>query len=351
MRRQRKNPAGQEILSAEHEEDRMEFTKMQGCGNDYVYVNEFREKVDPEKKPDLVRKMSDRHFGVGSDGVIFIRPTLKADCEMEMWNADGTRSEMCGNGIRCVARYAYDRGIVRAKEFSVESFGKIKKMQIFEENGKVKWVRVNMGTPVLTPEQVPADPNMTGKAGQVSEYTFGEHTEKVLKEYPILCGGEEYTMTCVSMGNPHAVIFLEEEPGDGKGQETASEASSDIFLLGKTAFLSRMTPALRKLDLERTGPMFEHHACFPARTNTEFVVVKDRTHAEMRVWERGAGETFACGTGACAVAVACILNGKCEPKMEIRLLGGSLTVEWDQKENQVYMTGPAEYVYEGTWED
>ncbi len=321
----------------------MEFTKMQGCGNDYVYVNQFREKVDEDKKPELVRKMSDRHFGVGSDGVIFIRPSMKAECEMEMWNADGTRSEMCGNGIRCVARYAYDRGIVRSKAFTVESAGKLKKMQIFEDNGKVTGVRVNMGAPILEPEQVPVDPEKTGKSGDISCYENGDVKSAVAKEYPIIVDGTEYAMTCVSMGNPHAVIFLEEAEG------AALPENPDA--IGKEAYLQKMATPLRKLDIETIGPKFENHPCFPRRTNTEFVVVKDRSHLEMRVWERGAGETFACGTGACAVATAAILCGKAEDKMQIRLLGGTLEIEWDKQENAIYMTGPAEYVFDGVWDD
>lgn len=277
----------------------MKFTKMHGCGNDYVYINGAVEIVPEQDKPELVRKMSDRHFGVGSDGVIFINPSTEADFEMEMWNADGTRAEMCGNGIRCVAKYVYDNGLTDQTSISIISAGKIKYLDLTILDGKVSMVKVNMGSPILEPALVPV----------VSD------KEQVVDE-PITVQDKEYHMTCVSMGNPHAVIFVDE---------------------------------VQNMELEKIGPDFENHKCFPKRTNTEFVKIVDRNHVEMRVWERGTGETLACGTGCCATAVACVLNGLTDEKVTVKLLGGELSIEWDRKENVVYMTGPAETVFEGDW--
>ncbi|MCR5715477.1 MAG: diaminopimelate epimerase [Lachnospiraceae bacterium] len=282
----------------------MKFTKMQGCGNDYVYINGMKEKIAPEKKPALVREMSDRHFGVGSDGVIFINDALKADFEMEMWNADGTRSEMCGNGIRCVAKYVYDKGLTRAKEISIISGGQIKYLTLKTGTDQtVEEVRVDMGAPILVPEQIPV--------------TAAEGKAQVVNE-PIEVDGKTYAMTCVSMGNPHAVVFMDD---------------------------------VEHLDIEAIGPKFEHHPYFPKRVNTEFVQVVDESHVIMRVWERGTGETLACGTGACATAVACALNGKTGNRTEVKLLGGTLQIEWDRDKNTVLMTGPAKFVFEGEWPD
>ena len=278
----------------------MKFTKMQGCGNDYVYVNGFEEKIDAQQKPELVRKLSDRHFGIGGDGVIFINPSDVADCEMEMYNADGSRSEMCGNGIRCVAKYVYDNGLVNAEEFTIVSAGQIKYMKLTVENGVATRVRVNMGSPILEPAQIPVT-------------VEGDRALDV----PIEVQGRQYRMTCVSMGNPHAVIFAEQ---------------------------------VAQLELEKIGPYFENHTYFPRRTNTEFVEVLDRSHVFMRVWERGTGETLACGTGCCATAVACILNGKTDDKVIVKVLGGEIEIEWDREANVVYMTGPAETVFEGVVE-
>ncbi|MBP3470583.1 MAG: diaminopimelate epimerase [Lachnospiraceae bacterium] len=276
----------------------MKFVKMQGCGNDYVYIDGSKETV--ENKPEVVRKLSDRHFGIGGDGVIFINPSKIADFEMEMYNADGSRSEMCGNGIRCVAKYVYDYGLTDQTEITIESAGKIKYIRLFIKDGKVDQVRVNMGAPELSAVNVPV------KA----------ETEQVI-DAPIMVDGTEYRMTCVSMGNPHAVIFMDE---------------------------------IQNLPMERIGPKFEHHPCFPNRTNTEFVKVVDRHTVDMRVWERGTGETLACGTGCCATAVACVLNQKTEDEITVRLLGGELKIRWDREENCIYMTGPARVVFEGTIE-
>lgn len=276
----------------------MKFTKMQGLGNDYVYVNCLKEKIaDP---PELARKISDRHFGVGSDGLIMINPSDKADFEMEMYNADGSRAEMCGNGIRCVAKYVYDYGLTDKTYISVETLAGIKYLDLTVEDGKVSLVKVDMGQPILEPEKIP----VASKGSRVVDE-------------PLLVDGKEYRMTCVSMGNPHAVIFVDED--------------------------------VKNLPLEKIGPSFENHICFPKRVNTEFVRVIDRHTAEMRVWERGSGETLACGTGTCAVAVACVLNGLTEDAITVHLLGGDLYIEWDREKNTVYMTGPAEVVFDGEW--
>lgn len=278
----------------------MKFTKMEGCGNDYVYVDGSKEHVPAEQKRDLVKRLSDRHFGIGGDGVIFINPSGEADFEMEMYNMDGSRSEMCGNGIRCVGKYVYDHGLTDKTDITVVSCGKVKYLQLSvdETTGKVQTVRVNMGSPVLEAAEIPV-------VAQGSP---------VVNE-SIRVAGAEYRMTCVSMGNPHAVIFVD-----------------------------------RMIDDEtmlRIGPEFESHERFPRRTNTEFVEVVSRDYVRMRVWERGTGETLACGTGACAVAVACVLNGLADTKVTVELLGGKLQIEWDRQENIVYMTGPATTVFEG----
>lgn len=291
----------------------MKFTKMQGCGNDYVYINGFQEKIPAEEKQELVRRLSDRHFGIGGDGIIFINPAEEADFEMEMYNADGTRAEMCGNGIRCVAKFVYDKGLTEAEHITVISAGQIKYLSMVIhrqhpwDRGVVKKVRVNMGSPILNPEQIPVETE------NIRSCANGEMKDRVVNE-PVEVNGEEYFMTCVSMGNPHAVVFMED---------------------------------VRNLDLERIGPAFENHPCFPKRVNTEFVEVLDRQHVFMRVWERGTGETLACGTGCCATAAACVLNGLTDSKVTVKLLGGELEIEWDRDQNLIYMTGPAEIVFEG----
>ena len=276
----------------------MKFTKMQGLGNDYVYVNCLKETIaDP---PALAKKISDRHFGVGSDGLIMINPSDKADFEMEMYNADGSRAEMCGNGIRCVAKYVYDYGLTDKTRISVETLAGIKYLDLTVENGKVSLVRVDMGRPILDPENIPVQ----------------AEGSRVVDE-PLTVDGKEYRMTCVSMGNPHAVIFVDQD--------------------------------VRELPLEQIGPSFESHERFPKRINTEFARVLDRRTVEMRVWERGSGETLACGTGTCATAVACVLNGLTEDEITVHLLGGDLYIKWDREKDTVYMTGPAETVFDGEW--
>lgn len=281
----------------------MKFTKMQGCGNDYVYVNGFAENIPAVEKPALVRRISDRHFGIGSDGVIFINPTEEADFEMEMYNADGSRSEMCGNGIRCVGKYVYDKGLTDKTELTVVSAGQIKYLHLTVEQGSVSLVRVNMGAPILNPEEVPVMPPDKEKKEQIVGETIG-----------IPETGEAFAVTCVSMGNPHAVVFMEN---------------------------------VKNLEIEKIGPLFENHVWFPNRTNTEFVRIIDEKNVEMRVWERGTGETLACGTGCCATVVACVLNGLTEEDVTVHVLGGEIEVFWNRKENLVYMTGPAETVFEG----
>ncbi|EOS68570.1 diaminopimelate epimerase [Lachnospiraceae bacterium MD308] len=276
----------------------MRFTKMHGLGNDYIYVNCFKEYI--ENPPKVARFVSDRHFGVGSDGLIMINPSKCADFEMEMYNADGSRSEMCGNGIRCVAKYVYDYGLTDKTSISVETLGGIKYLELTVKDGKTELVRVNMGKPELSPKLIPV--------------VSGSPEDEAVIDAPILVGGREYRMTSVSMGNPHTVVYVDDVDG---------------------------------LDIEEIGPKFENHERFPNRVNTEFVKVLDRHTAQMRVWERGSGETLACGTGACAVAVSCILNGLTEDKVTVKLLGGDLEIEWDREADVVYMTGPATVVFDG----
>lgn len=273
----------------------MKFTKMQGLGNDYVYVNCFEEKI--ENPPAVARYVSDRHFGIGSDGLIMINPSEVADFEMEMYNADGSRGEMCGNGIRCVAKYVYDYGLTDKTQISVETLGGIKYLDLTVKDGKVVLVKVDMGKPELKSDLIPI----------ISE------NEKVIDE-PIEVDGQVYHMTGVSMGNPHTVIYVDD---------------------------------VKNLDLEKIGPKFENHERFPKRINTEFVHCIDRNTVEMRVWERGSGETLACGTGACAVAVASILNNLTDTRVTVKLLGGDLQIEWDREKNHVFMTGLVKVVFDG----
>ncbi|MDO5426099.1 MAG: diaminopimelate epimerase [Eubacteriales bacterium] len=273
----------------------MKFTKMHGIGNDYVYVNCLQETVgDPHA---VAKFVSDRHFGIGSDGLILIKPSEKADFEMDMYNADGSQGAMCGNGIRCVAKYVYDYGLTEKTSLCIDTKSGIKYLDLTVRDGKVALVKVNMGTPVLKAAQIPF---LTEKEEAVSE--------------PLEVDGKVWNVTAVSMGNPHAVVYLDD---------------------------------VKNLAIAEIGPKFEHHACFPDRVNTEFVNVLDDHTVEMRVWERGAGETMACGTGACAVAVASILNGYTKENVTVKLLGGDLEIFWDRKENLVYMTGPATTVFDG----
>lgn len=275
----------------------MKFTKMHGCGNDYVYVNLFEEQLtDPSK---LSIAVSDRHFGIGSDGLITIGPSESADFRMRIYNADGSEAEMCGNGIRCVAKYVYDHGMTDKTELTVESGAGIKTLSLVIEDGRVAQVRVDMGEPLLAPEEIPV----------------AASGERVVDE-PIVVGEKEWRMTCVSMGNPHAVVFVED---------------AETF------------------PIEQYGPQFEHHERFPRRTNTEFVQVHSRSEVSMRVWERGSAETWACGTGACATVMACILNGYTDREVLVHLRGGDLVIAYDPKQNRVYMTGPATEVFSGEY--
>ena len=276
----------------------MKFTKMHGCGNDYVYVNLFEETItDPAK---LSMQVSDRHFGIGSDGLITIGASEKADFRMRIYNADGSEAEMCGNGIRCVAKYVYDHHLTDKREITVETGAGIKTLQMMVENGKVAKVRVDMGQPILKPELIPVQAK----------------GEQVVNEL-ITAAGKEWHMTCVSMGNPHAVVFVDQ---------------------------------VEDFDLETYGPAFENHERFPKRTNTEFVQVISRKEASMRVWERGSAETFACGTGTCASVMACILNGLTDNQVLVHLRGGDLEIEYDPESNHIFMTGPATEVFHGEWE-
>ena len=279
----------------------MKFTKMHGCGNDYIYVDGAREQIEPEKKPELARRLSDRHFGIGGDGVIFINPSDQADFEMEMYNMDGSRAEMCGNGIRCVAKFVYDKGLTEKTSLSIISFGRIRYLDLTVQDGEVSTVRVNMGAPILKAADIP----VVSLKGENEDSVIGEEIE---------VDGRIYQMTCVSMGNPHAVVFLER---------------------------------VNDLKLEELGPKFENHERFPDRINTEFVRAIDRKNLEMRVWERGSGETMACGTGACATAVAAVLNGYADREVTVHLLGGDLDICWSETDNCVYMTGPAATVFRG----
>lgn len=278
------------------EEILVKFTKMHGCGNDYIYVNCFTEKI--EEPSVIAKKVSDRHFGIGSDGLILICPSETADFKMRMFNADGSEGKMCGNGIRCVAKYVYDNGMTDKEVITVETLSGIKTLQLAVSEGRVQAVTVDMGAPVLTPSQIPVKCEGDRMINQL-----------------VSVGGKEYYITCVSMGNPHAVVFTEEE--------------------------------VTALNLEKTGPLFENHEIFPDRVNTEFIHVIDEKTIDMRVWERGSGETLACGTGACASVVACVLNHKTEDEVLVHLLGGDLEVRYDREKNTVLLTGPAEFICTG----
>ncbi len=275
----------------------MKFTKMHGIGNDYVYVNCFEEAV--ENPGALSEVISDRHFGIGSDGLILIKPSDKADFFMEMYNADGSQGKMCGNGIRCVGKYVYDNGLTDKTDITVDTLSGIKYLRLNVTDGKVGSVRVNMGSPILKSELIPV--KLDGD---------------MVVDRPVDIDGTEYRITCVSVGNPHCITYMD---------------------------------SVDKLAIETIGPKFENNSIFPDRVNTEFVRVIDRDNLQMRVWERGSGETLACGTGACATAVASILNNVCNESVTIHLIGGDLRITWDRKDNLIYMEGPAETVYTGEW--
>lgn len=273
----------------------MKFTKMHGCGNDYVYVNLFEEQIENPAKVSIA--VSDRHFGIGSDGLITIGASEIADFRMRIYNADGSEAEMCGNGIRCVAKYVYDHKLTDKTEITVETGAGVKTLQLTVEDDKVTLVRVDMGKPILTPDEIPV----------VAD------GDRVVDE-PIVVDDKEWRMTCVSMGNPHAVVFVDD---------------------------------VAHFELEKYGPLFENHVRFPKRTNTEFVQIISRNEAIMRVWERGSAETWACGTGTCATVMACILNGLTDNEVLVHLRGGDLRIAYDAKSNHIFMTGPATEVFEG----
>ena len=273
----------------------MHFTKMQGIGNDYVYVDCTRESV---ANPNiLARQISDRHFGVGSDGLVLILPGTQGDFCMRMFNADGSEAEMCGNASRCVGKYVYERGLTNKDTIRLETGDGIKTLQLNLKAGKVVSVTVDMGAPKFLPEEIP---------------TLLEKTKDIQLEV----NRSLFNVTCVNMGNPHCIVFLEN---------------------------------VEDFDISSWGPCFEHHAVFPERINTEFVSVMDMNHLRMRVWERGAGETMACGTGACAALVAASIIGKSKNKAQLILNGGTLDIEWDKKTGHVMMSGPADFVFEGEW--
>ena len=274
----------------------MKFTKMHGCGNDYVYVNCFEETI--ENPNETAKFVSDRHFGIGSDGMICIHPSDKADFRMAMYNSDGTEGAMCGNGVRCIAKYVYDYGLTDKTTITIETKGGIKELDLTVEDGKVTWVNVDMEAPVLEADKIPV--------------IYDE--EKKVIDKPVIVDGREYRITCVSMGNPHGVVFVD---------------------------------SVDDLDIEKLGPMFEHHPMFPDRVNTEFIQVVDDHTIRMRVWERGAGETLACGTGACASAYASYLNQKTGNKVLVHLLGGDLQIEYDEEKHTIFMKGPATQVFDG----
>ena len=282
----------------------MKFTKMHGIGNDYVYVNGFAEQVaDPAA---VARKVSDRHFGIGSDGLILILPSDKADARMRMFNADGSEGEMCGNGIRCVAKYAWDHGLSRSNPMRIETGRGVLTLALRTGgDGKVEQVTVNMGEPILQPEKIPFDSakSKPTKCAQVYRYALE---------------GDEMDVVPVSMGNPHSVTFVED---------------------------------VQKLDLNRIGPLAERHPAFPKRVNAHWAQVMSRSEIRMRTWERGSGITWACGTGACAVLVAGVLTGRSERKALVHLPGGDLQIEWRESDNNVYMTGPATEVFSGEWNE
>ncbi|MGN0535882.1 MAG: diaminopimelate epimerase [Eubacterium sp.] len=276
----------------------MRFTKMHGCGNDYIYIDCFKETVENESETAL--KLSDRHFGIGGDGLILIKKGTKADFEMVMYNSDGSRGAMCGNGIRCVAKYVYDNHYTDKTSFTVESMGAVKYIDVTVENGKAVSARVDMGRPILKADDIPVKCDGERAVNQ-----------------KVIADGREFSMTCVSMGNPHAVMFIDESPRD--------------------------------FDLEHYGKIFEGNTeLFPDRVNAEFAKVIDRKNIEMRVYERGTGETLACGTGTCATVVAAILNGLTDNDVTVHLLGGDLQIQWSGNEDDsVFMTGPATTVFEG----
>ena len=275
------------------------FTKMHGLGNDYVYIDAIHQKIENESS--LAQFVSKRHFGIGSDGLILICESKIADFKMRMFNSDGSEAEMCGNGIRCVGKFVYDKGLTSKTEVTIETLAGIKSLQLNVKKGKVETVRVDMGEPILEAEKIPV--------------LSGETPVKSLKLRAL---DKDFIFTCVSMGNPHAITIVHD---------------------------------VKNFDVEEYGKILEVDKAFPNKTNVEFIEIEDENNIKMRVWERGAGETLACGTGACATAVACNLNEKTNREVNVKLLGGNLKIEWNKNDNHVYMTGPAVTVFEGVLED
>ena len=273
----------------------IKFTKMQGLGNDYVYIDAIHQKIENES--DLAQFVSNRHFGIGSDGLILICKSDVADFKMRMFNQDGSEAEMCGNGIRCVGKFVYDKGLTNKTEITIETVAGLKKLKLNTKEGKVSTVKVDMGEPILEPEKIPVDSN-----------------ENPVKNLKLEAEGKQFNFTCVSMGNPHAITIVDE---------------------------------VKDFDVEKYGKVIEIDKHFPKRINVEFIQIIDKNNIKMRVWERGAGETLACGTGACASVVSCCINNQTDRKVKVELLGGDLEIEWNKQDNHVYMTGPAVTVFEG----
>ena len=273
----------------------IKFTKMHGLGNDYVYIDAINQKIENESS--LAKFVSNRHFGIGSDGLILICKSEIADFKMRMFNSDGSEAEMCGNGIRCVGKFVYDKGLTNKTTVKIETLAGIKTLILNIKDGKVETARVDMGEPILEAEKIPV----------IS-------TEKPVKNLELEAENKKFKFTCVSMGNPHAITIVENT---------------------------------KEFDVEKYGKVLEIDKAFPKKANIEFAQIIDRQNINMRVWERGAGETLACGTGACATAVACNLNGLTDRKVNIELLGGTLNIEWNETDNHVYMTGPAVTVFDG----
>ncbi len=279
-------------------ENKLNFSKMQGIGNDYIYINAT--ETDLKDPSALAKKLSDRHFGIGADGLVLIRPSDQADFMMDIYNSDGSLALMCGNAIRCVGKYVYDRQLTSQKNLTIETRSGIRQLSLELKKGTVCQVTVNMGIPDLTPSALPV-----------------RWQDSQMVEEPIAIAGKLYQITCLSVGNPHVVVFLD---------------------------------SIDNLDLQKIGPCFEHHTLFPDGVNTEFVRIVDRRTIQMRVWERGSGETLACGTGACAAVTAAVLTDRTDRSVTVHLPGGDLSIEWRKKDNTLYMTGPAVHVFDG-WID
>ena len=277
----------------------IKFTKMHGAGNDYVYIDAINQNI--EKREELAKLVSDRHFGIGSDGLILICESKIADFRMQMFNSDGTEAEMCGNGIRCVGKFVYDKGMTKKETVTIETLAGIKTLNFTIENGKVKKVKVDMGEPIFNPKEIPV-----------------QSEENPVKNLNLKIEDKQFKFTCISTGNPHAITFIKEK--------------------------------IENFDIHKYGKIVENLDAFPKKTNVEFINIIDENNIKMRVWERGAGETLACGTGACASAVAAAINGYTQRRVNVHLLGGTLEIEWNRENNHIYMTGPAETVFEGILE-